>query len=106
MHHAKPQTAPHRTAPCHSACPRPPPRSRLSGSKLAFNPYNFEQLQLILNSRLQVRGAGTRRQKGWGGGDKVNGEIGDRAGSGTFAVTWATLDSAVSKALELANLDF
>eukprot|EP00198_Chlamydomonas_reinhardtii_P009027 XP_001698364.1 origin recognition complex subunit 1 [Chlamydomonas reinhardtii] len=27
--------------------------SRLSGSKLAFNPYNFEQLQLILNSRLQ-----------------------------------------------------
>ncbi|KAG2449488.1 hypothetical protein HYH02_005632 [Chlamydomonas schloesseri] len=27
--------------------------SRLSGSKLAFNPYNFEQLQHILSSRLQ-----------------------------------------------------
>ncbi|GIL52906.1 hypothetical protein Vafri_8656 [Volvox africanus] len=27
--------------------------SRLSGSKLAFNPYNFEQLREILNSRLQ-----------------------------------------------------
>ncbi|GLC48351.1 hypothetical protein PLESTB_000086700 [Pleodorina starrii] len=27
--------------------------SRLSGSKLAFNPYNFEQLKEILNSRLQ-----------------------------------------------------
>ncbi|GFR49792.1 hypothetical protein Agub_g11730, partial [Astrephomene gubernaculifera] len=27
--------------------------SRLAGSKLAFNPYNFEQLKEILNSRLQ-----------------------------------------------------
>ncbi len=32
----------------------PVPYSRLSGSKLAFNPYNFDQLKEILNHRLQV----------------------------------------------------